>query len=49
MDSCLAHPSSAVRSAAVKAYVSFVIENDEDERLVKMLSHCVPLVVEVKI
>ncbi|PAV56029.1 hypothetical protein WR25_06488 isoform D [Diploscapter pachys] len=47
MDSCLAHPSSAVRSAAVKAYVSFVIENDEDERLVKMLSHCVPLVVEV--
>lgn len=47
MESCLTHEKSAVRSAAVKAYVSFLAENDEDDKTVKTLAVLVPIVIQV--
>uniref|UniRef100_A0A1I7X5S4 Importin subunit beta-4 n=1 Tax=Heterorhabditis bacteriophora TaxID=37862 RepID=A0A1I7X5S4_HETBA len=41
------HASSSVRSAAVKAYVAFVVENDEDDKLLKTLAGSVPAVIQV--
>jgi hypothetical protein len=38
---------SSVRTAAVRAYVAFVVDNEEDEQLVKSLSDLVPAVIKV--
>lgn len=39
---------SSVRTAAVRAYVAFVVDNEEDEQLVKSLSDLVPAVIKVR-
>jgi hypothetical protein len=40
---------SSVRTAAVRAYVAFVVDNEEDEQLVKSLSDLVPAVIKVRL
>lgn len=46
--SSLLFPSeSSVRTAAVRAYVSFMCENEEDDKVVKSLSDQVPAVIKV--
>lgn len=39
--------NSAVRTAAVRAYVAFVCDNDGDMNVVKALSDLIPAVVKV--
>ncbi|CAD6185409.1 unnamed protein product [Caenorhabditis auriculariae] len=46
-DECLKNPSSKVRSAAVKAVVSFLTENDEDDKIVKQMQPLIGPVVAV--
>lgn len=47
LETCLTHQSANVRSAAVKAYVAFVVENEEDDKLVKTLAGSIPAVINV--
>ncbi|CAI4225451.1 unnamed protein product [Auanema sp. JU1783] len=44
---CLVHPSAPVRSAATKAFVSFLTFNEDDDKLVKGFSSDVPAILEV--
>lgn len=39
--------NSSVRTAAVRAYVAFVCENEEDNTVVRSLSDLVPSVIQV--
>lgn len=47
LEKCLLHETSAVRSAAAKAFVAFVTMNDDDARLIKGFSGSVPHIVNV--
>lgn len=38
---------SSVRTAAVRAYVAFVCDNDEEEKVIRSLSDLIPSVIQV--
>ncbi|GMT04468.1 hypothetical protein PENTCL1PPCAC_26642 [Pristionchus entomophagus] len=46
-DKCLQDPNATVRSAALKAYVSFIIECDEDDKTIKSLGTLAPIIIKV--
>lgn len=45
--SLLYESESSVRTAAVRAYVAFLTENEDDDRLIKSLSDQIPAVIKV--
>ncbi|GMT32852.1 hypothetical protein PFISCL1PPCAC_24149 [Pristionchus fissidentatus] len=46
-EKCLQDASPAVRSSALKAYVSFIIECDDDDKTVKTLGTLAPIIIKV--
>lgn len=41
--------NSSVRTAAVRAYVAFVCDNEENDKVVQSLSDLIPAVIQVRI
>lgn len=46
-EKCLQDADASVRSSALKAYVSFIIECDEDDKTIKSLGTLAPVIIKV--